>query len=212
VIDVPLFRHSRGKGYIPLKEIAALRERGLSDRDIIARLKEQGFSYDEIEKGILQSLKGAVGKSEEQPKSEKKEESMSIEDIYAGEEEESVTPPSVEEMTYLGEEVSPELTIEELVEGVVNEKWEVFEKELKSLRDEQTQILREIKNLQSNIANISGEGKSSELIVRMDDLETKVTNIESRVNALEKAFKQFLPSLIENVRTLTSLVKEMKKE
>ena len=211
-MGVSIFKHSRGKGYVPLKEVAALRERGLSDREIITKLKEQGFSYDEIEKGLLQTLKGVVGKREE-PKKEEKEESVPIEDIYGGAVEESTTPttPAVEEVTYLGEEVSPELTIEELVEGVVNEKWEVFEKEMKSLRDEQTQMLREIKNLQSTIANISGEGKSGELAVRMETLETKISSIESRVNALEKAFKQFLPSLIENVRTLTSLVKEMKR-
>ena len=133
-MGVPIFKHSRGKGYVPLKEVAALRERGLSDREIITKLKEQGFSYDEIEKGLLQTLKGVVGKREE-PKKEEKEESVPIEDIYGGATEESTTPttPAVEEVTYLGEEVSPELTIEELVEGVVNEKWEVFEKEMNVL-------------------------------------------------------------------------------
>ncbi len=215
---MPLFRRSKGKGYIPIEEVQRMRERGLSDREITNELKRRGFSFEEIERALLQTLKSAVGTSQapkgtEIPRTPPPEEkrTMTIEDIYASEGEEApVETPESDVLALPTEELQPEVTIEELVEGVVNEKWEAFEREMKELREEQSSLMRGLKELEAKLAELGSEREEGEVKRKLDELESKFADLEARINALEKAFKQFLPSLVENVRELTNLIGELK--
>jgi len=216
---MPFFsrKHELKKGS-PIRDIEKMRDMGIADKDIIKKLKDQGFSYDEIEKSMLQSLKYGVAEEkadedlDELPRDEKNE-TLSLEDIY-GKEEEPAPTPSMDELIAPGvsEELTPELAIEELVEGVINEKWEIFERELISLREEHEKIVKEIKFLESNISSFEKQTKTPATDKRIGEIETNISSLESRISGLEKAFKQFLPSLINNIRSLSSMIKEMKSK
>lgn len=205
------------KGYPPIKEVEQMRMAGTSDKDIIKKLKTEGFSYSEIEKAMLQSLKQNVGESSSSVENawgeeNTNEETPTLEDIYGKPEE--PRGPSVEELMAPGiheSDLNPEMAIEELVEGVVNEKWEVFEKELKKLKYDEEVLMRQIKQLESMN---STSGKDVRFIAferKLSDLETKLTDMEARINGIEKAFKQFLPSLTDNIRNLSNMIKDMKR-
>jgi hypothetical protein len=206
------------KGYVPVKEVSQFRANGTSDKDIIKKLKTDGFSYQEIEKAMLQSLKQNVGEptisSVEETWGEEtsKDETPTFEDIYGKTEEPK--GPSVEEMMAPGiqeNELNPEMAIEELVEGVVNEKWEVFEKELKKLKYDEEVLMRQIKQLESMNSTSGKDMRFGAFERKLNDMETKLSDMEARINGMEKAFKQFLPSLTDNIRNLSNMIHEMKK-
>jgi len=215
---MPLFRRSKGKGYVPIEEVQRMRERGLSDREITDELKRRGFSFEEIERALLQTLKSAVGsplatkEPERASASPGESKSVTIEEIYAsgGEEEVPLETSESDILALPTEELQPEVTIEELVEGVVNEKWEAFEKEVKELREEFSTLMRGLKELEVKLAELGSAKEEGEVKRKLDELEGKFADLEARVNALEKALKQFLPSLVENVRELANLISELK--
>lgn len=206
------------KGYAPVKEVEKMRMSGTSDRDIIKKLKADGFSYSEIEKAMLQSLKQNVSSEPVASPAEEtwgeitsKDETPTLEDIYGKPEEPK--GPSVEDLMAPGmqeSDIGPEMAIEELVEGVVNEKWEVFEKELKKLKYDEEVLMRQIKQLESLTSTTGKDSKFIALERKFGEMETRLTDIEARISGLEKAFKQFLPSLTDNIRNLSNMIREMK--
>lgn len=205
-----------GKGRIPVKEVETLRRTGVSDKDIIKNLKSEGFSYAEIEKGMLQSLKQNISEdystsSEESWK--RNEESPTFEDIYGNKNE--AKEPSFEELMAPGiaeSDISPELAIEELVEGVVNEKWELFEKELKKIRSDEEMLMRQIKQLETLSSSSGKDSRASVIERKISDIEDRMGDIDARISGIEKAFRQFLPSLTENIRSLSEMVRDMKSK
>jgi len=209
-------KKEEGKGYIPVKEIISMRKSGISDKDIIKKLKSENFSYREIEKGMLESLKHSVGpepRMEETVEEPSENETPTLEDIYGKEEE--PPGPSVDDLIAPGaegEDISPELAMEELVEGVVNEKWEKFEKELESLKEDQETIIKKIKQIESIVSTTGKETKAMALEKTVSDIETRLTGLESRIGGLEKAFRQFLPSLTDNIKSLSNMIKELKTQ
>lgn len=206
------------KGYAPVKEVEKMRMSGTSDRDIIKKLKADGFSYSEIEKAMLQSLKQNVSSEPVASPAEEtwgeitsKDETPTLEDIYGKPEEPK--GPSVEDLMAPGmqeSDIGPEMAIEELVEGVVNEKWEVFEKELKKLKYDEEVLMRQIKQLESLTSTTGKDSKFIALERKFGEMETRLTDMEARISGLEKAFKQFLPSLTDNIRNLSNMIREMK--
>jgi uncharacterized coiled-coil DUF342 family protein len=217
-----MFFKRKKKGMpVPIEEVQRLTRSGLGDRDIIKELKNQGYSYEEIEKAMLQAVKAGVG--EEEKPMEKKEEMESMIERY--EEEPSGGPigelPVLGELypTERGEAVSeialpetekPELIIEELVEGVVEEKWERFSEEINRINDKFDKIRVGFEQLKQKTVEEKEPGKDfggeiTELSKRLDDLEV-------RIGGLEKAFKQFLPALTRNIESLSGMVHEMKRK
>lgn len=238
------------QGPVPLKEIQSLRSAGLSDKEIIKRLKDKGYDYNEIERALLQSLRSEVTS----PSSVRGEEtqlsseaSPTFGDIFQsssqgrqlgyateGTPTRSLQPVAsgyrgiqedTEEFSDLfgsdmgygppveGEEtVSPEVTIEEIVEGVITEKWAPIEKEIESLRKEQENIKKEISEIKAITTKVSTEESKGSLISKIQEIEGRLNELEPKVSGLEKAFKQFLPTLTDNIRMLSQIVEKMKEK
>jgi len=216
-------------GPVPLSEIQNLRNAGLSDKDIIKRLKEKGYDYKEIERAMLQSLKTQVSQSSKPIEEEKTPEPFS--NLSTQEELptfDDFLKPSFptspvkefreEDLLNFGEQpiqeetVSPEVTIEEIVEGIMEEKWQPMHKELEAIINEQEKIKKEIAELKALVSKIPGEETKSNIFIKVQEIEEKLNEIEPKVNGLEKAFKQFLPSLTENIRMLSNLVEKLKEK
>lgn len=217
---MPLFTFKpKGKGKLPLEEIASMRASGMSDKDIIKKLKEMGYSYDEIEKGMLESLKDEVAESPREKAPKLKNASPTVAEVYE-EPKEEVPVPEVAPETLIEPgaeaglfgEPEPELSIEELVEGVVNEKWEVFERELRNLKFDQEKLLREIEEIKKEVYKLSEEKQNPIIEKRLNDLGKAIEDLDARISGLEKAFKQFLPSLVQNIRILSHLVSKLKEK
>ncbi len=98
-----------------------------------------------------------------------------------------------------GEIEQPEIMLEELIEGIVEDKWRKLDDRLKKIDDNFDRIRAEIKQFEVRLEQNKRENPTHELDSRMADISEQLEDLEARVGGLEKAFKQFLPSLTRNI-------------
>ena len=201
------FKKKKNTNPVPPKDIEKMISEGMGDKEIIKKLKSDGYSYENIETAMMQAVKSGV--SDDKPN-----------DIFA---EPTNTAPSqaaplpdqtaqqIPNMDIMDEasveEFSPEQIVEELVEGVVDSKWKKFDEKLERLNTE-VNSLRDATRNTKPVEN----GDSKEYEDKVNKLSKQVEDISVRVGGLEKAFKQFLPSLTRNIQSLSGIIHEMKKK
>ncbi|MEM7816451.1 MAG: hypothetical protein QXZ20_00900 [Candidatus Aenigmatarchaeota archaeon] len=246
---MPLFKKKpKIQGPVPLKEIQSLRNAGLNDKEIIKRLKDKGYDYNEIERALLQTIRSEVTSTSaraEETQSLTSSESPTFGDVFTSaarerkvgyDVERKATMPmqtssareefqeDIEDFSDLfgsstsveapveGEEtVSPEVTIEEIVEGVIGEKWVPIEKEIEALKKEQESIKKEISEMKLITTKIPTQESKVNISSKLEEIEGRLNELEPKISGLEKAFKQFLPTLTDNIRMLSQIVEKMKE-
>jgi hypothetical protein len=109
-------------------------------------------------------------------------------------------------------DVNPQ--IEELIETIIAENFQKVEKEFQNVYDEMDMIEEKLADLESRVHDLEvrDDEDQKEFVKKMDEVEDHIDSYESRIGGLEKAFQQILPSLVDNIRDLTSLVQEIKQE
>ena len=212
MIHIPFLKRKKGRGYVPTREVLELRDRGYGDREIIDELSKRGFSYDEIEQAMLQSLKSDVtatrvpieAPTPATPAAAPEREAIAPAPIPAAPPAEATLPGMETGETPIPERSapSPEITIEEIVEGVVDEKIEPFKKELRSLRDELGKIAKRLKELELKTPS----GKEVNLEEKFAPIFERLSKLEGKVEALERTLRDLLPQVIANVRRLAEVL------
>jgi len=194
--------------HIPVDEARRLSQSGLSDREIIKKLKAEGYSYSEIEKAMLRAVKeGVSSQPVEEVVPQPPQPQAPPQAFYSSE-----FPNTPEPLTESVPEVEepPETLIEEVIENIVNEKWEKFSSE--KVREIEEEIQKAKEELEQIKKSISNKKPAEDYSSRMQEISNEIEDLQSRVGALEKAFKQFLPTLMNNIENLSKLVDEMKKK
>lgn len=104
--------------------------------------------------------------------------------------------------------------VEELIETIVSEQFERVRNEFQTVYDEIDIIADEVEDLESRVHDLEvrDDEDQEEFIQKVDEMEEHIDSYQSRIGGLEKAFQQVLPSLVDNVKELTSLVQEIKQE
>ena len=102
----------------------------------------------------------------------------------------------------------PDVMIEELVEGIMEEKLKKVDGSFEKIRDDMATLKAEIKNIKSQ-PQMQSEAPR-ELETRMGDIQSRLEDLDIRISGLEKAFKQFLPSLTRNIEELSQMVHDMR--
>ncbi|MBI2583617.1 MAG: hypothetical protein HYW25_03035 [Candidatus Aenigmarchaeota archaeon] len=200
---------------VPVEEVKAMVSHGFSERDIIKQLKAQGYSFGEIEKAILEVVKsGVTPEPAPQPQPETPEEFREEPEPAKGEPRRpsrmAYRPPDVLEplppLPEPSQEEPPEKEdgedqqqyVEDIVESVLEEKFEKFISELKIMKDE-------FEQLRSEVAMLKQERHETAEVP--SDLAAKMDDLEARVGGLEKAFRQYLPELAKGIERLSRVVR-----
>ena len=104
--------------------------------------------------------------------------------------------------------------IEELIETIIAENFQKVETEFQNVYDELDMIEEKLERLDSRVHDLEvrDDEDQKEFVEKMDEVEDHIDSYESRIGGLEKAFQQILPSLVDNIRDLTGLVQEIKRE
>lgn len=118
-------------------------------------------------------------------------------------------PEAYEEASDLGE-----ITLEEIIEGTVAEKWIDFEDRLAGFEKRDLQLQGQIEDLRKKIVELEKREKEKEqtLLTRFDDFGESMSGIQGRIGSIEKVFRDFMPELTENIRTMSELVEKAKKK
>lgn len=211
-----LFGKKEDKKEVPIEEVQKMTKKGMSDKDIIKQLKSKGFSYEAIENAMLKAVRDGV--DDEKPKMVERMETEppAQENIFQPaqdfSEEMIQALPEFNMDTPVEDVEGPEVMLEELVEGVVEEKWRKFSDEMKKTEDNFDKVRAEIKQFEMKLEMAKRDTPTRDLDARITALSEQLEDIEARVGGLEKAFKQFLPSLTRNIESLSTMIHEMKEK
>lgn len=104
--------------------------------------------------------------------------------------------------------------VEELIETIVAEQFQRVRNEFESVYEELDVVEEELEDLENRVHDLEvrDDEDQEEFVQKVDEMEDHIDSYQSRIGGLEKAFQQVLPSLVDNVKELTSLVQEIKEE
>ncbi len=249
--------------YVPVDLVQRIAAQGYSEPQIIAQLRQRGFSHSQIDKALSQTLKSAVEYPQQrfQQYVQQQQTPPQVSDVHnvsAAREPMRVPPekivpgpqskPAVEpvklssadafdlesnkeqhqdnEFTFeetpqeflekpeTPEPSGPEITLEEIIESIVAERWQGFEEKLAAFEKRETQLESEINDLRKQVMDIIEKSKATEenIMAKLDEFGGHVSTIEGRIGSIERAFKDFVPELTENVRTMSEIVEKLKSK
>ena len=104
--------------------------------------------------------------------------------------------------------LQPELenvTLEEIIEGIVAEKWQEFEGRLSNFEERDLQLQEQIQNMRQTMKEVEKlvESKEVTLTGRFEEFGGNMEEIQGRIGSIEKVFKEFVPDLTRSVKMLS---------
>ncbi|MCD6477173.1 MAG: hypothetical protein J7K26_03385 [Candidatus Aenigmarchaeota archaeon] len=213
------------KVYIPVDIVQALASQGKTESEIETILRSKGFNDKQITMALRLALKDKVSAPVSNKKLEQKlpiretpiPRQMVSGPVPMGEPigYQKFKPPQTEkkeEPKFTFEEPSkpiapaePEITLEEIIEGIIAEKWEAFEERLANFEQKDLQLQEQINDLRGKIEELKKEldKREANIINKVGDYGTSMENIEARIGSIEKIFKDFIPELSETLKKLS---------
>ena len=219
------------KAYVPVDLVQRYASQGMPEGEIVSRLRSQGFSSGQIDTALRAVLRDKIAgpsrsdqmRQEDQSKLKEQFPTMQMIPAETGvapmprrppepvQQAPSKQPEEEEENKFTFEEpqsrFSPEseVTLEEIIEGIVAEKWNAFEQRLANFEERDMQLEEQIHDVRSamkELAKLMGS-KEENLSGRFEQFGDSISTIEGRIGSIEKVFKDFVPELSKNVRILS---------
>ncbi len=217
-----------GRGSVPVDRVKEMASRGFSEPEMIDVLRREGFSAEEIDKALTQSLHlgitGSQPQQQQQPEPQQQQPSQtSLPSMFPKAEDVSQFTPEPQQgssfeipqipETSLPEEYS-QYSTEDYVDYIIQNKMAEVVEQVGQLESKQKDLERKIEDLSKKAENMakSRPTDAQEVSTKMENFADNVSSLESRVKSLEKAFKDTLPTLIEGVRSLSDVVQKIRKE
>ena len=102
--------------------------------------------------------------------------------------------------------------IEELTEGVVEEKWQDFRKRIDDMSSMFEQLNQRISTIEQKLGQVQGEKKNDlmEIEGKIDTYKQSIDGIQSRMESVEHAMKDSLTPMMQTLRSLSETIKSLK--
>lgn len=101
---------------------------------------------------------------------------------------------------------------EELIEAIVEEKWNSLIKDLNKIIEWKNATTTKIAAMEQKIEDTRRETEKLQgaVIAKIDDYDKNISNVGAEVRAMEKVFSKVLPVFAENVSELSRIAKDLK--
>ncbi|MEM5815076.1 MAG: hypothetical protein QXD89_01130 [Candidatus Aenigmatarchaeota archaeon] len=194
----------------PINRVRELSSKGFSETEIIDILRKEGYSPAEIDLALSQVLKESIEKS--LPKEEKQQIAQQPQsEIVKKLEEAAQSAPlqtSSEEYQINWDEYFD--YIDYLIQNRINEvsnQIKIMEERYQNLQRKIEEIVGEIKN-----QKIKEEEIKNEISRNFSNLEKTIRDLSIKIESMEEILREVLPTLIDSVRTLNSLLNSIAKK
>jgi len=215
---MPLFKKelpniiSIGKG-IPADKVRDMSSKGFSEPEIIDVLRKDGYSADDIDKALTQTLKSGLSGSSYPPTSLQQTSMQSqLPSLETVEPQMSQMPEtSLPESYYYPEQQYP---AQEYVDIAVKDRMIDVDQKINEFEIRYEELKGRMQNLHEQLNTMlqARTGEQQQILSKIEAFTNAVNDMDIRLNSMEKAFKETLPALIESVRGLIDLVSRLKKE
>lgn len=195
---------------LPEERVTFLLSRGLAEPEIIKVLKDEGYSFQEIDSGITNVLKEHVS-SEQSNTFEAPQES------YQGEDLAPVFRPNPDEVAREEAEIRTKSAImeemEEIIETLIEEKFSKVLEELDIVDKRFNEVNERLRQLNERLSAFEAQEKQSDASAseKIGEVNAREESIEPRVTSLEKAFKDIIPNLVESIREMRETMASAKR-
>ncbi|MCX6814432.1 MAG: hypothetical protein NTY20_02180 [Candidatus Aenigmarchaeota archaeon] len=104
--------------------------------------------------------------------------------------------------------------IEELTEGMVEEKWQDFRRRIDDMNSMFQQLNQRISILEQKLSQTQGDKKSDLLEIegKIDTYKQSIDQIQSRMESVEHAMKDSLTPMMQTLRSLSETIKALKEK
>ncbi|MBI4895194.1 MAG: hypothetical protein HY831_01745 [Candidatus Aenigmarchaeota archaeon] len=197
----------------PVDKVKVMSRMGIGEKEIVKQLKTEGYSFSEIESAMMTAMKEGIDSSSQSYQQPQQYPQQNYPPAFQ-------QPPIQSQDTGLSwpklerpeemfpennqQELSPEIAMEDLIENITYEKFEKYSKQLSTLNDI-------VDSLEDKIKSFEEKSQTKAVFELPREYEERLDSIESKVNGLEKAFRQILPSLTKSVEELKSAIDTMHK-
>jgi hypothetical protein len=185
-----------------------MKEQGLSNNEIIQNLTRQGYSNTEIFDAMNHlDTKNAV---ESSPSSLMSFPSETVDNLKHQTSAQDFTNNSnVEEEI---EHYDPKT--EELIETIIDEKWQELLKDVNKIIEWKNRSERRIQEVEIQIKNLkeSFDELHKAVIGKVSEYDKHILDVGTEIKAMEKVFSKVLPKFTENVHELSRITKKVKEQ
>lgn len=122
-------------------------------------------------------------------------------------------PPSGN-MPPMGGPVGSSDQIEEIVEAVIDEKWNELVKDITTIIEWKNQAQNTIVTIEQQFRDLKGEFDKlhQALIAKIGEYDKNILDVGAEIKAMEKVFSKVLPVFTENVSELSRVSKSLKEQ
>jgi len=197
---LPLFNKSND---LPIDQVRAMRIKGFDNNQIVQALQRNGYSstqiFDALNQADLVSGAPAFQRSAGAP--------MPAE---AGNTDQG-TGEGYEEGSSMAGINNEE--IEELIESVIEEKWDELGKDINKIVEWKAEVEGKIAKLDQRIEGMqnSFDKLHQAVIGKVGEYDKNILEVGAEVKAMEKVFSKVLPLFTENVSELARITQTLKK-
>lgn len=204
---------------IPVKRVIDLKEKGLSNNQIVQSLQREGYKSSQILDAMSQAkIKGTI-------QSTQLEEDTMVENPMnentGGLPSGQMQPPQQSQENFSAPEgdypmadtsISDE-RVQEIAEAIIEEKWEEVVENMNRVIEWKDKVERTITSLQQQVSDLKEnfDRLHTGVLSKIGEYDKHVQDVGVEVKALENVFKKILPGFVENVNKLSDVADTIKK-
>lgn len=202
----------------PLNEIMQMRQQGLSNNQVIQNLQREGYSNTQVFDAMNQAdTKMAVEGMQPMP-GVSNGANVSSNDASAG----LFTQAPVEQTNFEPSQPvnnnqpifqdSEQVKVEELVEAIIEEKWNELLKDVNKIVTWKNKVELRISEIEVKLDHLKESFSDLQrgVIGKVNDYDKHILEVGSEIRAMEKVFSKVLPVFTENVNELSNITKRIK--
>ncbi len=184
---------------IPISQAMQMKERGLTNNQIIQVLQQQGYNpqqiYDALAQAEARQSIAPYAQEQEMPREELPPEA-----------------PLMQTQEYPAERPRYEQSTEAIVESIIEEKWKVVQKEITRMTELKDQINTRMTRMEQQLKDLKGDldGLHKAIIARVGQYDKTLSEVGTEIKAMEKVFKEVLPEMTGSIQELSKLTKKLK--
>lgn len=181
------------------QEVADLRNQGLTDQLIAEELKQKGFNDNEIGNAISQMDMGRM------PPPGGQDDFMPPPSSAPSYNSPPPPPPGASGNIYE--------RVEEVVESIVDEKWDDLISEVKKIVEWKDKIEQRQSRIEGDLTKIKEDFKilHQGVLGKLESYDNRMRDVGTELSAVGKVFRDVVPEFVENVKELSSITNQMKK-
>ena len=176
-----------------VSEVMELRSQGLPDTLVRQELQGRGYPGAQVEQAIMQADTGA-----------------GMPTANYAEQAQYAQPASAQPV---GGEGNIYERMEEIAEGLIDEKWDELIAEVKKIVEWKEMVEQAQRKLQNDVDKLKEDFNllHQGVLGKLEDYDTRMRDVGTELKAVGKVFKDVVPVFVENVKELRDITGKVKK-